>query len=350
MSNNFFERITSEASPPYIIAEIGSNHNGDMSLAREMIAAAQECGCDAVKFQSWSPSSLICTAEYNRNQKYDDSPKKHFGSLREMTEKYYLRDEQHYELRDYCQKQGIEFCSSHFSPPEADLLVALDVPFFKLASMDINNLELIRYTASLGKPVVLSTGMATMAEIDTAVRLIEGENNHQIVLLHCISIYPPKFGDINLRNIPMLRESFGYPVGFSDHSIGEFIAVASVPLGCRVIEKHFTISNDLPGWDHDISANPQQMSQLVQATQAVHQSLGSSRRVVSMQEEEKKLKFRRSLVAARDLPKGCVITASDLVAKRPGNGIHPEELSYLMGRKLTKAVNFDEQLHWEDFQ
>lgn len=346
----FFDHINAAETPPYIIAEIGSNHNGDMTLAREMIAAAKDCGCDAVKFQSWTPTSLISKGEYDRNQKYNDSPKKHFGSLSEMVERYYLRTEQHHELREYCDRLGIHFCSSHFSPAEADLLVTLGVKFFKIASMDINNLELLRYTAAKGLPVVLSTGMATMAEIDQAVRVIEEQNNKQIVLLHCISLYPPDLGTVNLRNIPMLREAFGYPVGLSDHCIGESISVASVALGSRIIEKHFTIDRDLPGWDHEMSADPAEMKKLVDASKDVFTALGSSRRSVSPAEEQKKLKFRRSLVATRRLSMGSVLALGDLVAKRPGNGIPPDELSKVIGRTLRRSIDADDQVFWDDLK
>ncbi|HEY3389501.1 MAG TPA: N-acetylneuraminate synthase family protein, partial [Prolixibacteraceae bacterium] len=208
---------------PFIIAEIGSNHNGDMQLAKKIIDAAKLCGCEAVKFQSFNDKSLICKAEYEANTKYNDSAKKHFGSLEEMVRKYYLREEQHFELKEYCDKIGIIFSSSPFSNAEVDLLIKLDVPYIKVASMDINNYPLLRYIASTMKPILLSTGMATLAEIDNAVHIIEKEGNSQIVLLHCISIYPPAYEDIHLHNITMLQQTFPYPIGFSDHSIGTHI-------------------------------------------------------------------------------------------------------------------------------
>lgn len=207
-------------SIPYVIAEIGSNHNGDMNLARKMIDAAKTCGCDAVKFQSWTPESLIAQKEYDLNLQYDDSPKKHFGSLRAMVEKYYLREDQHWELKRYCDNLSIEFCSTPFSKEEANLLEEMKVPFYKIASMDINNLSFLAHVARKQKPILLSTGMASLAEIENAVRVIESEGNSQIILLHCIAIYPPAYEEINLNNIPMLRQTFGFPVGFSDHTIG----------------------------------------------------------------------------------------------------------------------------------
>lgn len=335
---------------PYIIAEIGANHNGDMELAKKMIDSAVACGCDAVKFQSWTPESLISKEEYDRNQTYDDSPKKHFGSLKEMVEKYYLRDDQHEELKEYCEGKGVDFCSSPFSNKEVDLLVKLDVPFLKIASMDITNIPFLKYAAQTMKPIVVSTGMSNMAEIETAVKTIQAEGNNQIVLLHCISIYPPKDNDIHLRNITMLQQAFDLPIGFSDHSFGASIPLASVVLGACVIEKHFTLDKDLPGWDHEISANPEEMKTICQDSKKIAAALGNAFRIVSEDEEQKKGKFRRSIVSAKNLAKGHVITESDLCYKRPGTGIPPNEYHFIVGRKLKEAVTEDFLFNWNNFE
>ena len=335
---------------PFIIAEIGSNHNGDMLLARKIINAAKECGCDAVKFQSFNDKSLISQAEYNANTVYNDSSKKHFGSLREMVEKYFLREEQHYELKKYCDKVGIIFSSSPFSNAEVDLLIKLEVPYLKVASMDINNFPLLRYMASTQKPILLSTGMATLAEIDNAVHIIEKEGNSQIILLHCISIYPPAYEDINLRNITMLQQAFPYPIGFSDHSIGTHIPLAAVTLGSCVIEKHFTIDKELPGWDHEISADPSEMRAIVAQTKMVNTALGSFNRIVSATEEIKKLKFRRSIVTACDLVSGQIIGIDDITSKRPGTGLPADLVDYILGRTVKKDIPYDSLLKWEDLE
>jgi len=335
---------------PYIIAEIGANHNGDMELAKKMIDSAVACGCDAVKFQSWTPQSLIAKEEYDRNQSYDDSAKKHFGSLKEMVEKYYLRDDQHAELKEYCEGKGVDFCSSPFSNKEVDMLVKLDVPFLKIASMDITNIPFLKYAAKTMKPLVVSTGMSTLAEIETAVKTIQAEGNNQLVLLHCISIYPPKDQDIHLRNITMLQQAFDLPIGFSDHSFGASIPLASVVLGACVIEKHFTLDKDLPGWDHEISANPEEMKTICQDSKKIAAALGNTFRIVSEEEEQKKGKFRRSIVSVRNLEKGHVIAEADLAYKRPGTGIPPNEYNYLVGRKLKEAVTEDFLFNWNNFE
>ncbi|MBI4931333.1 MAG: N-acetylneuraminate synthase family protein [Bacteroidetes bacterium] len=347
MPIDFFERIKKNKSP-YIIAEVGSNHNGDMDLARKLVDAAKKCGCDAVKFQSWTPQSLIAREEYERNTKYTDSPKKHFGSLKEMVEKYYLREEQHFELKKYCSSVCIDFCSSPFSELEIDLLVKLDVPFIKIASMDVNNLTLLKYAANTNKPIVLSTGMASLDEIKSAVKTIESQGNYKIILLHCISIYPPEFVDINLNNILMLRQTFNYPVGFSDHTIGTSIPLAATTLGSCIIEKHFTIDKDLPGWDHQISADPLEMKTIVNESKNIVKALGMYERVVLKEEEEKKLKFRRSIVAKHNLTAGHIITTNDLVFKRPGTGIPPDEINKIVGKKIKRNIKEDELIHRKD--
>lgn len=346
--SDFYENLQN-FNTPYIVAEIGANHNGDMILAKKIINSAKACGCDCVKFQSWTPESIIAREEYDRNQKYYDSPKKHFGSLMEMVEKYYLNEKQHRELKEYCNQLKIDFASSPFSNAEIDLLTHLDVRFIKVASMDINNLPLIAHIAQRGKPILLSTGMASLAEVENAVKTIEGEGNNNIVLLHCISIYPPEYHDIHLNNIPMLKQAFGFPVGFSDHSIGFSIPLASVVLGSCLIEKHFTLDKNLPGWDHEISANPEEMRIIVEESKHIIQALGSSRRTVSRAEEEKKLKFRRSLVTVKDIKQGHCIINDDITAKRPGTGIPPNEYGYVIGRTLKRDIQKDELLHWEDF-
>ena len=335
-------------SEPYIIAEIGSNHNGDMILAKEMIDSAIDCGVDAVKFQSWTPKSLIAKEEYDRNQKYDDDPKKHWGSLKEMVDKYYLREEQHLELAEYCKSKEVDFCSSAFSNQEADLLVSLDIPFFKVASMDINNLPFLTYLAGFNKPVVLSTGMATLNEIENAVLTIEKTGNKQIVLLHCISIYPPDLTDTHLRNITMLQEKFGYPVGFSDHSFGYSIPLASIALGACVIEKHFTTDKDLPGWDHKISADPTEMKIICSESKNINKAMGNLERTVSQAEVEKRAKFRRSMVAVKDFEVGHILREEDVVFKRPGTGIGPDMLEKVVGHQLRRAVTEDELINWDD--
>jgi sialic acid synthase SpsE len=333
---------------PYVIAEIGANHNGDMQLAKKIIDCAIEAGCDAVKFQSWTPSSIVSKLEYENNQKYTDSSKKHFGSLKEMVEKYYLTTEQHFELESYCKSKNITFCSTPFSFSEVDLLEELNVPFYKIASMDINNYPLLKYVAQKNKPIILSTGMSTLGEIENAITLINKYGNNDVILLHCISIYPPKYEDIHLNNISMLHKAFGLPVGFSDHTIGFSIPLASVALGACIIEKHFTIDKDLPGWDHEISADPFEMKIICNESKNIIKSLGKSKRIVSKAEEEKKLKFRRSIVSKIEMKEGHTIIESDLDFKRPGIGIPPDNIDQIIGKKVKNNIGIDDLIYFKD--
>src|ERR1700741_470355 len=247
----FGEVEVGEGKPPYIIAEVGSNHNGDMELCRELIEAAANAGAHAVKFQSLANSSLVSEEEYARNTEYSDK-KKHFGSLREMGTAYQLTVGTHHIPRPHLRDGGIAFCSTPFSIDEVDLLESLDVPFFKIASMDIVHLPLLRYVARKGRPIVISTGMATLSEIEQAVETVRAEGNEQILLLHCVSIYPPELETVHLRNMATLQQAFDVPVGFSDHTLGATIPLAAIALGACIIEKHFTLDQDMAGWDHAI--------------------------------------------------------------------------------------------------
>lgn len=334
--------------PPYVIAEIGSNHNGDMDLARSLIDAAKQAGADAVKFQSWSEHSLIADEEYERNPSYSDK-KRHFGSLRDMVRAYQLTPDQHREALRHCQDRGLTFSSSVFSRAEVDLLIELGVPFLKIASMDVVNLPLLDYVAQTGHPVIISTGMATLGEIERAMEVMRAAgNDHRVVLLHCISIYPPAADTVNLRNIATLQAAFDVPVGFSDHTLGTAVPLAAIALGACVVEKHFTLDKDMAGWDHAISADPPELQAIVSQGRHVYEALGTTTRSVGEAERTKRAQFRRSLVARAALAAGHRLQESDLDAKRPGTGIAPDELPYVVGRTLARDVTTDQVLHWED--
>lgn len=344
---NLDGRMVGPGEPPYIIAEIGANHNGDMDLCRRLIDSAKSCGADAVKFQSWSPSSIVSKHEYERNTSYSDR-KKHFGSLAEMVEKYQLTPRQHREIAEYCRKHGITFLSSCFSPEEVDLLDELNVPAFKIASMDINNLALLRYVAARKRGVVLSTGMSTLGEIEQAIQTLHDGGSGPIALLHCISIYPPATETIHLRNIATLQTAFDVPVGFSDHSIGTFIPLAAIAVGACIIEKHFTLDKDLPGWDHAISADPGELAIIAGEGRNIFLALGSTVRTITLAELEKRAKFRRRAILARPMKAGETVNSSDLKFLRPGTGIRPDEISYVVGRTVKSDLEADHELVWSD--
>ena len=267
-----------------------------------------------------------------------------------MVTAYQLTSDQHAQAHARCIQKGIAFCSTPFSPEEVDLLESLDVPFFKIASMDVVHLPLLRYVARKKRPVVISTGMCTLGEVEQAVETVRAEGNDQIILLHCISIYPPEYETIHLRNMITLQRAFDCPVGFSDHTLGTAIPLAAIALGACIIEKHFTLDQEMAGWDHAISANPEQMRTIVREGRNIVAALGSGRRAVSDAEREKRKKFRRSLVARQALGKGHVLSESDFDAKRPGTGVSPDEIQYVVGRTLADDLAEDQVIRWSHLQ
>jgi N-acetylneuraminate synthase len=341
-------RLVGPGEPPYIVAEIGSNHNGDMDLCLKLIDAAKECGADAAKFQSWSKSSLISNAEYARNTKYGADNRK-LPSLEDDVVRYQLTKEQHHQVAEHCRKRGITFFSSCFSREEVDLLESLDVPAYKIASMDVNHLPLLDYVARTGKPVILSTGLATLGEIERALAVLGDGGSGPVALLHCVSIYPSPPEIVNLRNIKTLQDAFDVPVGYSDHSLGAAIPLASVALGACMIEKHFTLDTTMEGWDHAVSASPQEMSYIVSESRSIFNALGSSVRSINQAQLEKRTVFRRRMVASRDLRKGERLSAQDVEFKRPGTGIRPDQIDYALNRPLLRDVSAEEELDWKDF-
>ena len=337
-------RPIGEGHPPYVIAEIGANHNGDMRLCRALVDAAQAAGADAVKFQSWTRDSLISSAEYARNTRYAADGKA--PTLEEAVVRYQMTPDRMREMSAYCVERGVTWFASCFSKAEVDLLESLETPAYKVASMDVNHLPLLRHIAATGRPVLLSVGMATLGEVERALDALQGGG--PVALLHCVSIYPSPPEAVNLRQLDTWRKAFGAPVGYSDHTLGVAVPLAAVALGACVIEKHFTLDRALEGWDHAISATPEELRTLVDGARAVQQALGNPVRVVSPAELEKRKAFRRRMVATRALPRGAALTAADVEFKRPGTGIQPDELQYVIGRALTRDVAAEEELAWTD--
>lgn len=331
--------------PPYVIAEIGANHNGDMTLCRQLIDAAADCGADAVKFQSWSRTSLISSAEYRRAANYGGGGG---PTLEEAVERYQLTADDHVVAAAHCRARGITFFSSCFAPAEVDLLEALDVPAYKIASMDVNHLPLLEYVAGTGKPVILSTGMATLGEVERALATLRTHGAGPVALLHCVSVYPTPPELVSLRTMATWQQAFDVPVGFSDHTLGTAIPLAAIALGACAIEKHFTLDRTLAGWDHAISADPTELRALVTDARAVHAALGSSARALSPAECDKRRSFRRRMVARRALRAGERLAPADVEFKRPGTGIQPDELRYVLDRPVVRDVAVDEELEWSD--
>jgi len=338
-------------SKPYIIAEIGANHNGDIELAKKLIDQAAEAGADCAKFQSWTKDSIFSKKVYEENYFLkDDYRDRSDYTLEEIVEEFSFGKNEFVELKKYCDEKNIDFGCSPFSNDEVDFLVdTLKVPFIKIASMDLNNLPFLRYIASKQVPVILATGLSEMSEIDEAVRTIE-EYHNKIILLHCVSNYPPRDEHVNLRNITMLQNYYSsYSVGFSDHTIGVEIPLASVALGVSVIEKHFTLDKDMFGWDHKVSADYNELIQIVQGSKRIVDAMGSYRRFLTAYDAEKIPAFRRSIVAAKHIPAGKTIEREDLDFKRPGTGIEPKFVDVIIGKTAKKDIDYDTLLTLEDF-
>ena len=334
---------------PYIIAELGANHNGDMELARKLILSAKESGAHCVKFQSWSKNTIFSRQKYEENFFLaDDYRDRSDVTMEKLVEAYSISEAQLKDMKEYADSLGIDFTSTPFSKAEADFLVdELKVPFLKVASMDVDNLPFLDYLARKGLPIILSTGLSDLSEIDEAVRTIENAGNKELVLLHCVATYPPRDEDVNLRKMETMRLQYPYPIGFSDHTIGTEIPLAAVALGACVIEKHFTLDKNMEGWDHKVSSEPGDLAAIVDNSKRVHSSLGSSR-IIHVEDSERRREFRRSIVTSRDVKSGEILTEKDLDFKRPGSGISPAEVRYVIGRTLKRNIECDRVLVWED--
>jgi sialic acid synthase SpsE len=338
-----------EGQKTYVIAEIGSNHNGDMDLARKMIDCAKKLGCDCVKFQSWDTSIFSKNVYENNYFLNDDYRGRNDYTLEEIVKEFSVSPEELAGLKTYSDKKKIDFASTPFEHSQIDDLVALNAPFIKIASMDLNNDYLLRHAGDTGKPILLSTGFGTMAEIDHAIGTIESTGNRSIVILHCVSIYPPRDDQVNLNNMDMLRKAFEYPIGFSDHTIGFEISMAAMAKGAVILEKHFTLDKEMFGWDHKISANPADMQKIMTAAGRIHEALGVSRRIPP-EDESRKAEYRRSIVTARDLKKGDIIDQSALAYRRPGTGLTPNQDQMLFGAVVTRDIPADTLLTLSDLR
>lgn len=324
---------------PYIVAEINSSHGGSVELAEEMVTKAKEIGCDCVKFQSWSAESLYSKTYYDANP-----------ITKRIVQKFSLSENQLLDIANYCKQIGIAFSSTPYSCKEVDVLLdKCNAPYIKIASMDINNYDYLRYIAEKNAPIVLSTGMAEFDEVKKAVDVIEKTGNSKIILLHCISIYPAAASTIHLNNIVMLREAFpNYPIGFSDHTLGTEIASAATALGAALIEKHFTLDKSKMGMDNNMAIEPDEFAQLIKNCHNVYEAMGSYQRVVSEAEYAQRKKMRRSVIALRDLENGQVLSKEDLGAKRPGDGIPVSEIDSLVGKRLNRNIVADTLIYTED--
>ena len=338
-------KLIGEEEPCFIIAEAGVNHNGSVELAKKLIAVAKEAGADAVKFQTFKAENVVTQkAEKAAYQKGTTDAEE---SQYEMIKKLELTEYDFKELADYAKERGVIFLSSPFDKGSADLLDKMNVPAYKIASGEITNFPLLRYITKKGKPIILSTGMATLGEVEEALNVIRSEGVEEVILLHCVSNYPAKIEDVNLRAMETLKQAFKIPVGFSDHTLGITASIAAVALGACVIEKHFTLDRNLLGPDHKASLEPDELKEMVKSIRDVEKALGNGVKIPTKEEEEIKRIARRSIVAKVDIPKGTTITEDMMDAKRPGRGIEPKSIDIIVGKKAKEDIRKDEIVTWK---
>lgn len=325
-----------------VIAEAGVNHNGDLGLAKALVEAAAAAGADLVKFQTFVASRII--APQAPKAEYQKSTTGTGESQQEMVRRLELSRGDHEVLIEHCRRFGIGFFSTAFDEQSFDLLVELGLDRVKIPSGEITNLPLLRHMTRLGKPVLLSTGMARLGEIEDAVEAIEqaGTPRRLITVLHCTTEYPAPMAEVNLRAMAALRAALGVEVGYSDHTPGIEIPVAAVALGATVIEKHFTLDRGLPGPDHQASLEPDELKAMVAAIRNVEQALGDGIKRPTPSELKNRAIARKSLVASRRIAAGEPFSASNLTAKRPGTGISPMRWDEVLGRRAPRDFSVDE--------
>ncbi|MBU7032869.1 MAG: N-acetylneuraminate synthase [Theionarchaea archaeon] len=338
------QNLVGDGEPCFIIAEAGVNHDGSLKQAKTLIEAAHKAGVDAVKFQTFTADALVTPqAEKATYQKNTAPGESHYTMLKRLE----LRTDDFEELAEYAEERKLIFLSSPFDTESVSFLDRLGVPAFKVASGEITNIPLLSCIARKGKPVILSTGMATMGEIEAVLPLF---NTIPLILLHCVTQYPAPFDQVNLRVIQTLKKAFGYPVGFSDHTLGYTASLAAVALGACVIEKHFTIDKTLPGPDHGASLEPRELGEMVNAIRQVENALGNGIKAITSEEEKIRAVVRKSVVAIRDIPEGVPITEQMLAIKRPGTGLPPRFFQKVIGKRATRPIKAEEVITWEDIR
>ncbi|MCU0286323.1 MAG: N-acetylneuraminate synthase family protein [Acidobacteria bacterium] len=332
--------------PVYLIAEIGSNHCGDKTVVKKLIDIAAIAGFDAVKFQTYDPlevfSGKITTAELNMDPLYG------YKYWWEVARDCILMPREWFgEMFAYAREKNLQVFSTVHSAKDAEFIMQFNPPVFKVASLDVTYLDFLVDLAGFKKPIILSTGMHYLGEIEEAVSAILNHGNGQLALLHCVSNYPPRPEDVNLYNIPMLQKAFDLPVGFSDHHPDNSMDVAAVALGACIIEKHVTLDRSLNGPDHPFALDPDAMMDLVKSIRDTEKALGTSKRVLSESELLARTVTRRSFVARIDIKKGEVLSRQNIKITRPGTGIHPKFKDLLFGRKAIKDIAKEDIISWE---
>jgi N,N'-diacetyllegionaminate synthase len=340
----------------FIIAEAGVNHNGDPTLAKRLVEVAAGCGADAVKFQSFSADKL--TAKGTQKAEYQKRATGN-GDQYDMLKALEMSEHLHFELAKQCSSLDIEFMSTAFDEGSLDMLVALGIRRIKVPSGEITNHPFLRYMAAKNLPLIVSTGMADLAEVEEAIAVIADERQKQglpdglediVTILHCTSNYPAAVEDVNLNAMLTMGKATGMPMGYSDHTIGTIVSTAAVAMGACVIEKHFTLDKSMTGPDHAASLNPDELKAMVREIRTVEAAFGNGVKMPTASEIPVRALVRRSVTAVRSLPAGTVLEPVDIALMRPGTGIKPKDMQAILGRTTSRDIVAGQTLDWADLQ
>lgn len=325
--------------PTYIVAELGVNHNGDIKLVKKLIDKASEAGVDAIKFQKFKTEALVIKDA--PKAKYQEVTTSSEESQFDMLKKLELSEKDLKELYNYAKSKGIEAFATPFDDKSVEFLYDLGIKVYKIGSGDITNIPMLKKIAKKGLPVILSTGMSTLGEIEDALDVIREEGNNEIVLMHCTSNYPANENDVNLKAMNTMMTAFQLPTGYSDHTMGTAVSIAAVARGAVIIEKHFTLDRSFEGPDHSSSLEPKELKKLVDEIRLVEKALGSPIKRPNESELEVKYVAQKSIVAIREIKRGTIITEDMIGVKRPGGGIKPKYLELVLGREAKIDIKED---------
>ena len=340
------DRLVGPEQPPFIIAEMSGNHNQSLQQALAIVEAAAKAGADALKLQTYTADTM--TIDQRDGEFYIDDPNSLWQgeSLYQLYQKAYTPWEWHQQIFERCAELGLIAFSTPFDESAVNFLESLDVPCYKIASFENTDLPLIRKAAATGKPLIISTGMASLAELDESVTAAREAGCKQLILLKCTSTYPASAENCNLRTIPHMAELFGCQTGLSDHTLGPGAALASIALGATVVEKHFTLDRSAGGVDADFSIEPAELAQLVEQSQQAHQALGQVRYGATRAEQDS-IRHRRSIYAIKDIAAGEALTRENIRIIRPGLGLAPKHFDNALGKKARAAIQKGTALNWE---
>jgi N,N'-diacetyllegionaminate synthase len=321
-----------ENDPVFVIAEAGINHNGSLKIAKKLILEAKSADVDSIKFQTFQANDLA-----SKNSKYYN-----------LFKKLELTDNDFTELSDYAKSNDIIFLSTPFSFKAVDLLMSLNVPAFKIASGDLTNLPLIKYTASKNKPMIISTGMSNFDEINNAIKEIKKLKNNKIIVMHSISGYPTPIDQVNLNVIKTLRKQIPFPIGFSDNGSENLVPLIAVAMGAKIIEKHFTLNKKMKGPDHLISCNPKELKEITMNVNSIQKMFGTGKKICQKSELKNRTLARRSIVTTNIIPKNTIITENLIGIKRPATGIEPKFFNKLIGKVTKRKIKAETPIQWSD--